>query len=89
MWDLIFRKIAHALEFGVLAFLYTKSFVPTKNTHRLLVAGLSVLYAITDEVHQSYVPGRVGAWTDVVIDSAGIMIFLLLTLWKKKFWQGE
>lgn len=84
VWDLIFRKIAHATEFGILTFLYTKSFAPSRRSHILLVAFLSILYAVTDEIHQSFVPGRVGAWTDVLIDTSGVGIFFLLTLWKKK-----
>lgn len=36
--------------------------------------GLSVLYAISDEWHQTFVPGLGGTWVDVVIDSCGIAI---------------
>lgn len=84
IWDLIFRKIAHATEFGILTFLYTKSFALARRSHTLIVAFLSILYAVTDEMHQSFVPGRVGAWTDVVIDSMGVVAYFLTTLWKKK-----
>ena len=44
-----------------------------------LAAG--VAYAISDEVHQHFVPGRVGAPLDVVIDSAGVAIGVLL--WRR------
>lgn len=36
--------------------------------------GICVLYAISDEVHQLFVPGRSGQATDVFIDSAGAML---------------
>jgi VanZ family protein len=34
---------------------------------------LGIGYAITDEIHQSYVPERLGIWTDVLWDAAGIL----------------
>lgn len=41
-----------------------------------------VLYAISDEVHQLFIPGRSGEVTDVIIDSAGssvgIVVYLLI-----------
>jgi VanZ family protein len=33
-----------------------------------------VAYAITDEVHQAFVPGRHGAVYDVVIDAVGVLV---------------
>lgn len=38
------------------------------------------MYAITDEVHQLFIPGREGKWQDVFIDSIGVFlgIFVLL-----------
>ena len=35
-------------------------------------------YAITDELHQTLVDGRVGTWRDVLIDSAGALTAALL-----------
>jgi VanZ family protein len=40
-----------------------------------------IAYAITDEVHQLFVPGRVGAPLDVVIDSVGVAAGVLL--WRR------
>lgn len=44
---------------------------------------IAVLYAISDEVHQLFVPGRSGEIRDVVIDSAGALsgIFVCLVIW--------
>ena len=33
-----------------------------------------VLYAISDEIHQIFVPGRSGQFSDVLLDSAGAVI---------------
>lgn len=40
----------------------------------ILALGICVLYAVTDEVHQLYVPGRGGQVRDVLIDSAGACV---------------
>lgn len=38
----------------------------------------ATLYAVTDEIHQIFVPGRTGKPTDVLIDSAGILFGILI-----------
>jgi VanZ family protein len=44
---------------------------------------ICVLYAISDEVHQLFVPGRGGQVKDIIIDSAGatvgIGVYLLIS----------
>ncbi|XOQ14666.1 MAG: VanZ family protein [Shouchella clausii] len=52
------------------------------------------LYAVTDEIHQLFIPGRSGQFTDVLIDTAGaaagIGIFLLvLYLFRKNVKQSK
>jgi VanZ family protein len=37
-----------------------------------------VLYAVSDEVHQALVPGRMGSPLDVAIDAAGVVLGVLL-----------
>lgn len=39
-----------------------------------LAIGICVLYAVSDEVHQLFVPGRGGQARDVLIDSAGAIL---------------
>lgn len=87
-WDLILRKAAHLTEYFILAWL---SFRACKNTfsfgffYQLFVPGLfSVFYAITDEIHQAYVPTRGPSIGDVLIDSTGVIIFCLLVLFRKR-----
>ncbi len=41
---------------------------------------ICILYAITDEVHQLYIPGRLGEVRDVLIDSAGASIGIIIYL---------
>jgi hypothetical protein len=71
VWDLVLRKLAHATEYAVLGFLLARVVAPVP------AFALGVLYAITDEVHQTFVSGRHGAPRDVLIDAFGVGIGLL------------
>ena len=56
--------------------------VPTGAASRasdLAAAAFSVLYAMSDEYHQTFVGGRSGAWSDVGIDTAGVILAILGT----------
>lgn len=72
-WDLALRKLAHATEFAILAALLVRAV----NDLRLAVA-IGIAYAISDEIHQSFVSGRHGAPLDVAIDSAGVVLGAML-----------
>ena len=77
------RKLAHMTEFGILAVLLIWAAnayaILRKGKRRWLAAlGVTFLYAISDEVHQLFVPNRYGCFTDVLIDTAGGAIALLL-----------
>lgn len=37
-------------------------------------AGAAAVYAATDEIHQLFVPGRAGRFSDVCIDGAGAVL---------------
>ncbi len=45
----------------------------------LLVLIIGVSYAITDEIHQTYVPGRSGTIADLMADTAGLVFSLIIT----------
>ncbi|MFN2612159.1 MAG: VanZ family protein [Solirubrobacterales bacterium] len=78
LWDFIGRKIVHALSFGILAWLWFWSLRGTIARPILVAATISVLYAISDEYHQSFVHGRHGTPRDVLIDCVGIAVVALL-----------
>jgi VanZ family protein len=68
-WDLLLRKLAHAGEYAVLGALLLRA------TGRTSVAlGLGILYAVSDEIHQAFVPGRAGSPVDVAIDALGVAV---------------
>lgn len=75
--DFALRKAAHMAEYMVLSFLIFRAL----QRHSLrfkkslfLTAIFSFLYALLDEYHQTFVPGRQGSMFDVLIDVFGIMI---------------
>ena len=80
-WFHIFiRKLAHFAVFGILGLLAWSSLgiFPKIRYKAFVRAGLAtgfcLIYAISDEVHQLFVPGRVGAILDVLIDVWGAFI---------------
>lgn len=84
------RKLAHfTLYFimGLLSFnaLYNSN---QKSAKKLIIFSLLIcfFYAVSDEVHQIFVPGRAGMIGDVIIDTAGSLsgIFLITAMCKKR-----
>ena len=72
-WDLVLRKLAHAAEYAILGALLVRA------TGRAgLAFGLGALYALSDEIHQNFVPGRHGAPLDVAIDAVGVAVGIVL-----------
>ena len=67
------RKVGHMGVFGVQALLLWRALAATSTVSRPWAWALAftVLYAISDEVHQGSVPGRHASAADVVIDAAG------------------
>jgi len=74
VWDLIGRKIFHALEYALLCGLWWRALAAATPRRAALAAAaaLSFAYAVSDEVHQSFIEGRHGSPIDVAIDSVGI-----------------
>lgn len=75
IWDTILRKIFHMGEFAGLAFLLIRAFRQDLDFKKAVALGcvMSFIYAASDEYHQSFVFGRVGAISDVLIDTVGIL----------------
>lgn len=71
--DLLIKKALHALAYAILAFLWWRAVDPRGGRARraALVLAICALYAVSDEWHQTFVPGRSGRATDVLIDVAG------------------
>ena len=68
----------YAAEFAILfllAYALLKRYDRKAFPRNLIRAtALSLLFAIPDEYHQAFVPGRGGTWSDVAIDSLGVVL---------------
>ncbi len=75
----IIRKSAHFIAYLILGILamWTLSCFNVKYKKWLIAFLFCVVYAISDEIHQIFVPGRAGRFTDVCIDSAGAALGIL------------
>lgn len=87
-WGLGFEdKLAHFLAFAVLAWLVYRALSrPTPLVTRVLPATalLTAAYALSDEWHQSFVPGRTFDLWDLCADAAGIATVLLLAHFRSR-----
>ena len=78
----IIRKSAHMTEYFILFILWYRVlvlYVDNKKA-KLYALGLVFLYASSDEFHQTFVPGRSGEFKDVMIDTCGGVISLIVTI---------
>jgi len=73
VWDTIGRKLIHAGTYGALWLLWWRAL-----GRRGPALAITLLYAISDEYHQTFVHGRHGSPVDVLIDMAGVGIALAL-----------
>jgi VanZ family protein len=68
------RKLAHFTEYLILSLLLYRALRSERGWNlraALLALVLAALYAMVDEVHQGFVPGRTPAATDCLIDISG------------------
>jgi VanZ family protein len=72
-WDTVLRKLAHLAEFAVLGALLYRAL-----RREPAAIALGSLYAVTDEIHQTFVSGRQASPLDWLIDTAGVIAGVLL-----------
>ncbi len=73
---MLVRKAAHFTEYAILFWLLVRG--PMK-ARPYLALMLCVVYALTDEGHQVFVPGRTASLYDVALDSTGALFSHFLT----------
>ncbi len=85
---LVGDKALHAVEYAGFAVLLTLAIASTPSPRitpraALIAFAGSVLYAASDEFHQTLVPGRQGALADLVADAAGAFLgAALVHVWR-------
>ncbi len=78
--DFPVRKCAHASEYALLGFLLlftADSYIFAKALKGRIALIGGVLYAVSDELHQLFVPGRSCQVTDMMIDTVGVCAGIL------------
>ena len=68
-WDTLLRKLAHVTIYAILWLTVARA---TRWRRPVLTTVIALLYAVSDEVHQSFVAGRHGTPVDVAIDAVGM-----------------
>jgi VanZ family protein len=80
--DYMVKKGGHAFGYGLLGLSFLRGLKGNSDSVDrrwfYLAWGMACLYSATDEFHQSFVPGRHPAVTDVMIDAAGAALALFL-----------
>lgn len=72
-------KLLHLLEYAILGYLIARAAGNSANlqlsTHfRIFAVSIAILYGLTDEFHQCFVPGRKVEILDVLADGAGALL---------------
>jgi VanZ family protein len=81
----IISNLAHIPAYGLLTYAWLKSFAGVRNMGRRSVVNLALLiglmlFAMSDEIHQSFVPGRSASPIDFALDATGIALGFSLLL---------
>lgn len=79
--DYPIRKTAHMTEYavlGLLLFFFVRGWLRENRKNYIGAFALAVCYAVTDEVHQLFVPGRSGQASDVCVDAGGVLLGLFV-----------
>jgi VanZ family protein len=83
LYAFVFFKTLHLIEYGILFFLLFRalnSFDEEKLSLKYMFAFtflIAILYALSDEIHQTFVPTREGRLRDVFIDTAGMLLMYI------------
>ena len=90
--ETVIRKCAHFGLYAIGGFL-TANFVSTTKAQDKYIIIYAIIftfvYAVTDEVHQLFVPGRSGEIRDVLIDTAGASVGTVLFYIIRKIIRGK
>jgi VanZ family protein len=84
-WEVLLRKLGHAGGYALLAFAWWRAFrglLPSSRRFAAIVGAVvvSLAYAASDELHQSFVTSRHGTPVDVLVDSIGIAAAAMLAM---------
>lgn len=76
-FNFFIRKSAHFFTYLILGMLVFNALTSSgmRGLRRFFIAlAVCILFAVSDEVHQLFIPGRAGQVRDVMIDTAGAIV---------------
>jgi len=79
-WDFVLKKFAHIIEYAILYLLLFRAIkfqipnIKNKKLFFIIPFLFSLAYAISDEIHQSFVPGRHCKLMDIGFDTLGMIL---------------
>lgn len=90
-FPLFFDKLIHLFIYAVLGLLFYLSLRESGVRKNLfwLAAGFSVAYGITDEFHQSFIPGRIPSFGDLTADAFGAVLGCLAASGLISIWRNR
>lgn len=83
------RKLAHFSLYTVVGFLLMSllSTYKFKQKNKIYMSfGIGLMYAISDEIHQSFIPERTPMISDVCIDTCGVITGIIILLVIQFIW---
>lgn len=93
-WMIIRDKTAHAIMYGILCYLWIRAFrAGDRKPISIALCAAAVLittaYGISDEYHQSFVPGRTATVGDALADSAGAILSGAVLFVRQGIWWAK
>lgn len=82
LWDVVYKKGGHFLGYAFLATMALRAVLDWERPY-LAAASIVFLYSVSDEFHQTFIPGRNGTPVDVLIDMCGALSCLCLLYWRR------
>jgi len=70
-------KVGHIIGYAALGLAFRRGFAPSRAHPSLWAIAAVLVFAVSDELHQGFIPGRSGSFSDVALDilaAASILI---------------
>lgn len=87
--ETVIRKLAHFSIYtlvGILMMALMSTYDISKRKQIIVSILVGMMYASSDEIHQYFVPDRTALFTDVLIDTAGVCLGVLIVLMLLQFY---
>jgi VanZ family protein len=79
----ILGRFLHVAEYMILSILISRTLIIRENpkpAKLIIVLGLTALYALSDEIHQLFIPGRAFQLSDLALDISGAAVGIMIVL---------